>query len=228
MRSKHVLKQLALVLSLVCTSFARADGSDDKIRHVLMVSVDGMHQQDLARCVQLGKCPNIAALAKHGVTYTKAFTPGLSDSVPGLAALVTGGSPFSIGLFYDDVYDRTLYPGTDPTCSTVPGVEVFLQELVGVDNLNGGQLLHLDGGGSFNPQQIPRRKVGTDCVPVYPHNFIQTNTIFEVVKQNLPGSHTAWSDKHAWGTDWVNGPSGLGVDLGSYRDQFDRSGFPCR
>jgi hypothetical protein len=212
MRSKHVLKQLALAFSLACTGFVHADGSDDKIRHVLMVSVDGMHQQDLARCVQLGKCPNIAALAKHGVTYTKAFTPGLSDSVPGLAALVTGGSPFSTGLFYDDVYDRTLYPGTDPTCSTVPGIEVFLQELVGVDNLNGGQLLHLDGGGSFNPQQIPRRKVGTDCVPVYPHNFIQTNTIFEVVKQNLPGSHTAWSDKHAWGTDWVNGPSGLGVD----------------
>jgi hypothetical protein len=70
----------------------------------------------------------------------------------------------------------------------------------------------LDGGGIFNPQQIPRRKVGNDCVPVYPHDFIQTNTIFEVVKQNLPGSHTAWSDKHAWGTDWVNGPSGLGVD----------------
>jgi hypothetical protein len=33
-----------------------------------------------------------------------------------------------------------------------------------------------------------------------------------VVKQHLPGSHTAWSDKHAWGTDWVNGPSGKGVD----------------
>src|SRR5260221_9964688 len=49
-------------------------------------------------------------------------------------------------------------PGTDPTCSTTPGVEVFLQELVGVDNLNGGALLHLDGGGSFNPQQIPDRK----------------------------------------------------------------------
>jgi type I phosphodiesterase/nucleotide pyrophosphatase len=212
MRSKHLLKQLALALSLVCTGLAHADGSDDKIRHVLMVSVDGMHQQDLARCVQFATCPNIAALAKHGVTYTKAFTPGLSDSVPGLTALVTGGSPFSTGLFYDDVYDRTLYPGTDPTCSSVPGVEVFLQELVGVDNLNGGPLLHLDGGGSFNPQQIPRRKVGTDCVPVYPHNFIQTNTVFEVVKQNLPGSHTAWSDKHAWGTDWVNGPSGLGVD----------------
>jgi len=95
MRDKRVLKQLALAISLVCSGFAHADGSDNRIRHVLLVSVDGMHQQDLARCVQLGKCRNIAAMAKHGVTYTKAFTPGLSDSVPGLAALVTGGSPLS-------------------------------------------------------------------------------------------------------------------------------------
>jgi hypothetical protein len=212
MKNKYLITPLTLAVSLLCTGLAHSEDQDDKIRHVLMVSVDGMHQQDLERCVAHGTCPNIAELAEHGVVYTKAFTPGMSDSVPGLAALVTGGSPLSTGLFYDDVYDRTLYPGTDPTCSTHPGVEVFLQEQVGVDNLNGGPLSHLDGGGSFNPQQIPRRKVGADCVPVYPHNFIQTNTIFEVVKQNLKGSHTAWSDKHAWGTDWINGPSGLGVD----------------
>ncbi|MBV8865107.1 MAG: alkaline phosphatase family protein [Acidobacteriaceae bacterium] len=212
MKNKYLIEPLTLALCLLCTGLAHSEEEVGKIRHVLMVSVDGMHQQDLERCLAHGTCPNIAELAEHGVIYSKAFTPGLSDSVPGLAALVTGGSPLSTGLFYDDVYDRTLYPGTDPTCSTHPGVEVFLQELLGVDNLNGGPLSHLDGGGSFNPQQIPRRKVGTDCVPVYPHNFIQTNTIFEVVKQNLKGSHTAWSDKHAWGTDWINGPSGLGVD----------------
>ena len=212
MKNKYLIEPLTLALCLLCTPLAHSEEESAKIRHVLMVSVDGMHQQDLERCLAHGTCPNIAELAEHGVIYSKAFTPGLSDSVPGLAALVTGGSPLSTGLFYDDVYDRTLYPGTDPTCSTHPGVEVFLQELLGVDNLNGGPLSHLDGGGSFNPQQIPRRKVGTDCVPVYPHNFIQTNTIFEVVKQNLKGSHTAWSDKHAWGTDWINGPSGLGVD----------------
>ena len=91
-------------------------------------------------------------------------------------------------------------------------MEVFLQEQVGIDALNGGALTHLDGGGAFNPQQLPRRKVGNQCVPVYPHDFIQTNTIFEVVKQNMHHAHTAWSDKHAWGTDWVNGPSGKGVD----------------
>ena len=203
------------VVAAAAATFAVISQADTlpQVEHVLIVSVDGMHQQDLTLCIQNRTCPNIAALAAHGVTYTAAFTPGLSDSVPGLAALLTGGSPASTGLFYDDVYDRTLYPGTDTTCSTKPGVEVFLQELVGVDFLNQGALNHFDGGGSFNPQQIPRQKTASgDCVPVYPHSFIKTNTIFEVVKQNLPGAHTAWSDKHAWGTEWLNGPSGLGID----------------
>jgi arylsulfatase A-like enzyme len=101
MKNKHVIKPLALAVSLLCTGLAHShsEGPDDNIRHVLMVSVDGMHQQDLDRCVAHGTCPNIAELAEHGVIYTKAFTPGLSDSVPGLAALVTGGSPLSTGLF---------------------------------------------------------------------------------------------------------------------------------
>lgn len=197
---------------LTSATLVLADEHRHDIDHVLIISVDGMHQQDLARCIADRSCPNIAALAHHGVTYTNAYTPGLSDSVPGLAALVTGGGPRSTGLFYDDIYDRNLYAGTDTQCIGRPGVEVFLQEQVGIDALNGGALVHLDGGGAFNPQQIPHRKVGSQCVPVYPHDFIQTNTIFEVVKQHLPHAHTAWSDKHAWGTDWVNGPSGKGVD----------------
>ncbi len=207
------MKPLLLGIALLtCTALAMADEHRQSIDHVLIVSIDGMHQQDLARCISDKTCPNIAALAHHGVTYTNAYAPGLSDSVPGLAALVTGGGPRSTGLFYDDVYDRTLYAGTDTNCTGAQGVEVFLQEQVGIDAINGGALVHLDGGGAFNPQQIPHRKVGSKCVPVYPHDFIQTNTIFEVVKQNIRHAHTAWSDKHAWGTDWVNGPSGKGVD----------------
>ena len=207
------MKTLLLGTALLTSAtIALADEHRGSIDHVLIISVDGMHQQDLARCLADKTCPNIAALAHHGVNYTNAWTPGLSDSVPGLAALVTGGGPRSTGLFYDDIYDRTLYAGTNTQCAGSPGVEVFLQEQVGIDALNGGALVHLDGGGAFNPQQLPRRKVGNQCLPVYPHDFIQTNTIFEVVKQNLRHAHTAWSDKHAWGTDWVNGPSGKGVD----------------
>ncbi|MDE2161170.1 MAG: alkaline phosphatase family protein, partial [Burkholderiales bacterium] len=198
----------AAALALACLGAAAAPTA----QHVLMLSFDGMHAQDLTRCIDRATCPNLAALAAHGLQYTQARTPGLSDSVPGLAALVTGGSPRSTGLFYDDVYDRHLYAGSDVHCRGPRGVEVLLTEVVGIDARDGGKLVHLDGGGAFNPQQIPRRRVGGRCVPVYPHDFIQTNTLFEVVKQRLPSARTAWADKHAWGTDWLNGPSGHGVD----------------
>lgn len=199
-------------LSLSAPQPARADDDEVEVKHVLLISIDGMHEQDLARCLSDKTCPNLAKLTRHGVNYSNAYAPGLSDSVPGLAALVTGGSPRSTGLFYDDIYDRTLYAGTDTNCTGPQGVEVFLQELVGIDAINGGALVHLNGGGAFNPQQLPRRKVGSTCTPVYPHDFIQTNTIFEVIKNHVKDSRTAWADKHAWGTDWVNGPSGKGVD----------------
>jgi hypothetical protein len=42
-----------------------------------------------------------------------------------------------------------------------------------------------------------------------PHDFIKTNTVFEVIR--AAGGHTAWSDKHP-AYDLVNGPSGTGVE----------------
>ena len=188
------------------------DHGERDIKRVLLISVDGLHEQDLARCIGANTCPNLAVLAQSGVTYTEAHTPGLSDSFPGLAALVTGGSPKTAGLFYDVSYDRTLYAPSDTNCTGKQGWNVVFDETTGVDAENGGALIHLDGGGAFNPQAIPHALVGGVCKPVYPHDYVKTNTIFEVVKQHLPGARTAWADKHAWGYDWVNGPSGHGVD----------------
>lgn len=188
------------------------DHGDRDVKRVLLISVDGLHEQDLARCIGANACPNLAVLAQSGVTYTDAHTPGLSDSFPGLAALVTGGSPKTAGLFYDVSYDRTLYAPSDTNCTGKQGWNVVFDETTGIDAENGGALTHLDGGGAFNPQAIPHALVGGVCKPVYPHDYVKTNTIFEVVKQHLPGARTAWADKHAWGYDWVNGPSGHGVD----------------
>ncbi|KLU23455.1 nucleotide pyrophosphatase [Caballeronia mineralivorans PML1(12)] len=181
-------------------------------KRVLLISFDGLHEQDVARCIGANTCPNLALLAKSGVTYTNAHTPGLSDSFPGLAALVTGGSPKTVGLFYDVSYDRTLYAPTDTTCSGKQGWNVVFDETTGIDGENGGPLIHLNGGGAFNPQAIPNAMVNGVCTPVYPHNYIKTNTVFEVVKEHIRGARTAWADKHAWGYDWLNGPSGRGVD----------------
>ena len=179
---------------------------------VLLISVDGLHQQDVANCMAAKTCPAISSLAKTGVNYTNALTPGLSDSFPGLAALLTGGSAKSTGLFYDVTYDRTLYSPADNTCSGPQGWNVVFDGTTGFDGMNGGPLTHLDGGGKFNPQSIPHAKVNGSCIAIYPHRYIQTNTIFEVIKERVPEARTAWADKHAWAYDWVNGPSGKGVD----------------
>jgi predicted AlkP superfamily pyrophosphatase or phosphodiesterase len=80
-----------------------------KIKHVLLISVDGLHALDVARFVESHPNSALAELAGHGVTYSNARTPSLSDSFPGLLALVTGGSPVSHGLFYDVSYDRTIF-----------------------------------------------------------------------------------------------------------------------
>ena len=211
----------ALMGSLVLSATAaNADEGQDQnrghegnaIKHVLLISVDCLHEQDVARCVGANTCPNIALLAKSGVTYTNAYTPGLSDSFPGLAALVTGGSPKSTGLFYDVSYDRTPYAPADTGCIGTQGWNVVFDETTRIDAEGGGSLIHIDGGGNFNPDAIPRAKLNGRCVPVYPHNYIKTNTVFEGVKEHIRDSRTAWADKHAWGYDRLNGPSGRGVD----------------
>lgn len=204
-----------LAVASLVSACGGSDGSTSTaiaVAHVLLISVDGLHEQDVANCMAAKTCPNLVALASTGIHYSNAATPGLSDSFPGLAALITGGSPKSTGLFYDASYDRTLYAPADVGCTGAQGWNVIFDETTGLDSINGGNRVHLDGGGAFNPQAIPHAKVNGSCVAVYPHNYIKTNTVFEVVKENLANARTAWADKHAWGYDWVNGPSGKGVD----------------
>jgi hypothetical protein len=162
-----------------------------------------MHQSDLANWVQSNPNSNLAQLSRSGVTYSSARTPAPSDSFPGLAALVTGGTPKTTGVYYDDSFDRTLYaPGSN--CTGAPGAEVVYDETVDLDTD------HLNAGGGIDPAKLPLAKDSLgNCTPVYPHSFLRVNTIFEVAK--AAGLHTAWADKHP-AYDLVNGPSGTGVD----------------
>src|SRR5262249_56861345 len=59
------------------------------------------------------------------------------------------------------------------------------------------------------PAALPRHRVNGQCVPLFPHEALRTNTIFEVAR--AAGKHTAWADKHP-AYDLVNGPSGRGVE----------------
>ena len=71
------------------------DEEDDhsKVGHVLLVSVDGMHQSDLAWYVQTHPGSTLAALMARGVNYSDASAPFPSDSFPGMVGPATGGNP---------------------------------------------------------------------------------------------------------------------------------------
>jgi len=171
----------------------------DKFQHVLLLSVDGLHAVDLARHVRLQPSSTFAQLTNMGITYPNASTSRPSDSFPGLLSMVTGGSPRSTGVFYDDSYDRNLSaPGSN--CST-KGTELVYDESIDFDPTK------LDAGGGINPANLALDG-SKGCTPVYPHSLLRVNTIFEVAREE--GLYTAWSDKHP-AYDLVNGPSGKGV-----------------
>jgi Type I phosphodiesterase / nucleotide pyrophosphatase len=178
--------------------------AQSKVQHVLLISVDGMHALDVERYISSNPQSALAELASHGVTFSNAHTPANSDSFPGLLALVTGGSEISHGMFYDVSYDRTIFDPTNTTCSGQAGNFMVFDE--SIDKYT-KQNVSLD---VIDPAKLPRyRDQFGNCAPLYPHNALRTNTIFEVVKAK--GGLTAWADKHP-AYDLVNGPSGTGVD----------------
>jgi len=210
--SKSLLVSLLAASLLLSPLQVSAQGNGSTVKHVLLISVDGLHALDLANFVNTHRDSTLAALSRRGITYTNASTSTPSDSFPGLAALVTGGSPITAGLWYDVTYNRALSPPATTTslpitggadlCPDVIGTPMAYDESIDVD------LTQLNGGGGINPNFLPRDP-NNSCAPVYPHEYLRVNTIFEVVKAN--GGTTAWIDKHP-SYEWTNGPSGKGVD----------------
>ncbi len=201
MISRRLLPTLAVAI-LFFAGVAQA-ASESNIKHVLLISVDGLHALDVANYVQSHPNSALAQLSRSGITYSNARTPANSDSFPGLMALVTGGSPVTSGLFYDVSYSRDIFDPTNTTCSGGAGNTMVFDESIDVYNPQNVSLNVID------PTKLPRVLDHGACVPLWPHQAIRTNTIFEVVK--AAGGHTAWADKHP-AYDWVNGPSGNGVD----------------
>jgi len=171
------------------------------IKHVLLLSLDGFHAVDLANYVKFHPSSTLGQLSGIGVTYTNATTAKPSDSFPGLLALITGGTPVSTGVYYDNSYDRNLLPPLSSGLGNYPGTNVLYDESIEKDSTL------LSGGGGIDPNKLPRTfRTG---LPLFPHSYLRVNTIFEVAKD--AGLRTAWSDKH-FAYDLVNGPSGKGVD----------------
>ena len=211
---------VSLVSAAAVPAYADNHGAQQKSRHVLLLSVDGLHQQDLNWYVKYHPHSAMASLVANGTSYTKAMTPVPSDSFPGLIAQVTGGNPGTTGIYYDDTYNRALLPaGTKKCAGVTPGAEVAFTE--GADKnpkaLDAGQglaglpasILSMTSAAQtlIDPAMLPVNPA--TCTPVYPHQYLKVNTIFEVAKS--AGLITAWSDKHP-AYEILNGPSGKGVD----------------
>ncbi len=241
---KQRILAIALSLGLVGATVpppAHANDSSrlgNNIKHVLLISIDGMHVLDYLNCsrgisgVNGGQpyCPHLAELGETATNYLDTSTSKPSDSFPGLTALVTGASPRLAGAFYDVSYDRSLAPPAADTGNGLlhgtctPGVfngtsteyeegidknQGFVNGIDGVSTPNG------DGGvNSIDPMKLPRDPAN-NCKPVFPWNFIRTNTIFGVIHE--AGGYTAWSDKHPAYSS-VAGPGGapFPVNLDDY------------
>jgi len=202
----RVLAVLAtLGLAGVVVAAQPAGANDALANHVLLISVDGLHQTDLAWYVSHHPDSALADLVQDGVNYTNAQTPFPSDSFPGMVAQVTGGNPKTTGVYYDDTWNHALLPAGTTSCAGVaPGVEVTYFEQLDKNPLalDAGQglaglpdsILNMTGNPTtlIDTTQLPVD--AKTCKPVFPNQYLKVNTIFEVAR--AAGLRTAWSDKH--------------------------------
>jgi hypothetical protein len=228
--SRFVLAGAAAALTLWAPNYGMAADTNTvgskNVKHVLLLSIDGIHAVDFYNCshgiagANSGDpyCPNLAALGRTGINYVATSSSKPSDSAPGLMALVTGGTPRTTGIYYDVAFDRTLdgpqittgtglaaapcTPGAAPTGTTTDNDQgIDLDDTM----LNGGGD---SGAGSIDPKKLSRNPAA-GCAPVYPWDFLRTNTIFGVI--HAAGGYTAWIDKHP-SYAMVAGPGGKGLD----------------
>jgi Type I phosphodiesterase / nucleotide pyrophosphatase len=227
-----VFSGVGLAIALAASDGIAQTVGSGNIKHVLLLSIDGMHAVDFYNCahgiagVNGGEpyCPNMAALSLTGINYVNSESSKPSDSFPGMAALASGGTPKSTGLYYDVAYDRSLdapakttatglaagpcTPYTTPTGTTTDNDQgVDLDDTL----LNGGAPgagLTEGGIASLDPLKLVRDPQA-GCAGVYPWNFIRVNTAFGVV--HSAGGYSAWIDKHP-SYSFVGGPGGNGLD----------------
>ena len=157
--------------ALALGSAVDADAAEGSYGHILLISIDGMHALDLANYVAANPGSTLASLVHTGVVYPNALTAMPSDSFPGFLAQVTGGTPRSTGVFYDDSFDRT-YFAPDSNCTGDPGAEVAFAENIDVDDkqLNAGGTPG-DWKTQIDPKKLPMAMVDGKCTAIYPHSF---------------------------------------------------------
>jgi hypothetical protein len=237
------LAALAIGVPMALSTTTASAARHDQVKHVLLISVDGMHQSDLQWYAAHYPNSELAELAAGGAEFTNNHTADPSDSDPGGTALMTGGDPKVTGIYYDDEYSHNVFPAGTTKCSgPVPGGDVIYDspddKLPAVPDLlhngSGNTFPSFDEGGSLYPHGIdrnpgkimnltPHPQSGLNpatypvnpktCKPILPWNFLGVNTIFQVIHN--AGMRTAWSDKHAVYTSF-NGPGSGGMSIDDF------------
>jgi hypothetical protein len=211
-------------------------------KHVLLISVDGMHQSDLDWYIANHPSSTLAKLTRTGSEYTNAATSNPSDSDPGGTALMTGGNPKTTGIYYDVEYSHTT---DEPGAACTPGQpatggDVIYDspddKLAAVNdfiNPTNGTFPSFDENGSIfangvdtNPAAIMNLTNDASsfntatfpvnpatCTNIMPWDYLGDNTIFQVIHN--AGLRTAWSDKHAVYMSF-NGPGSNGQSIDDY------------
>jgi hypothetical protein len=223
MRTNHSI----LTAIAASTTFAAAapTHNEELYKHVIAISVDGLHSSDIGKYVAARPKSTIGKLLQTGYEYTDAYTSAPSDSFPGTLAQYCGAGPATTGVWYDDTWDRSIWaPGSN--CEGPPGAEgmrprsqnhLICTDLIVAlfdETIEYNSTLVFSGG--IDPSNLPLQKHASGCVPIYPHNRLRVNTIFEVAVAH--GLQTAYTDKHQ-AYDLVSGPSGKGLSVRYFPEQ---------
>jgi hypothetical protein len=208
------------------------------VQHVLLISVDGMHQSDLDWYIANHPGSELAKLASGGAEFTNNHTSDPSDSDPGGTAIMTGGDPRATGVYYDVEYSHAVdeagaacTPGQPATGGDViydsPDDKLNAVPDLIPGNTSGQTFPSFDEGGSIypggddkNPSLImgltpaPQSGLNPGSFPVDPKTC-QPIQPWDYLKVNSifgvihnAGLRTAWSDKHAIYTSFNGHGSG--------------------
>ncbi|HEV3019499.1 MAG TPA: alkaline phosphatase family protein [Burkholderiaceae bacterium] len=207
MKQGMILMKMAIAGAIAGLGLcALAEDGERDVKHVLVISVDGMHAVDAERFIATHPDSALAEIASHAVRYTAAATSRPSDSFPGVLSIVTGGSSASADVFYDVSWSRTQWPPGPAGCTGTPGQQTTYDETIDLLTVVNGFAIDQN---RIDPTLLPWGMKNGACQHIYPHDFVKVNTMFDVVKQ--AGGRTAWADKHA-AYDLVTGPMGTAVD----------------
>ena len=87
--------RISLLIPLFLAAFSASAGTGP-YQHVLLLSLDGLHNADINDPSVAPYIPDILDIAHHGITYSNAYAVKPTDNFPNMVAQVTGLKPAAL------------------------------------------------------------------------------------------------------------------------------------